>query len=477
MNTSHPQTGAIAIILALLMIPLVALCGFDIDLGMIYNRNAEMRNIAHAIALAAAKKLNGTAAGISDASSAAASTAAALKYRNRKSAVVWSPSALRFSTSPDRAGSWVDAAGALADVQRVYYVKVDTHELGNAGNVTTALLPVLSERFRVIPSNSEVIAGRTSIDIAPLAICAMSSTPAAARNNSASVVELVEYGFRRGVGYNLMNLNPVGTTPLNFVVNPVTPPGKTGDAADFSAATVGPHACTGSLAVPRVTGDPLSISQPFPLPSLYHSLNARFDQYDLGACTANGAPPDVNIKAYDFTLMPAKLPWMMTAPGGQTAAPSTTSVLRTIADLPPPGGSASQYGPVWAYAKAVPFSNYSASVPEPAEGYATFSTAAWPSLYGGQAVKTYPPNVATPYNPGANDNFAAPAAAHGPGMRNRRVLNVPLLSCASAPSTSANVLAIGRFFMTVPATSTILAAEFAGAVPVASIKGTVGVFQ
>jgi hypothetical protein len=46
----------------------------------------------------------------------------------------------------------------------------------------------------------------------------------------------------------------------------------------------------------------------------------------------------------------------------------------------------------------------------------------------------------------------------------RDVVNVPLLSCPVAGTTGvpATVLAVGRFFMTVPATALTLHAEFAG---------------
>jgi hypothetical protein len=37
----------------------------------------------------------------------------------------------------------------------------------------------------------------------------------------------VEFGFR-GVSYNLMNLNPLGRSPENFLVNPVAPAGTVG---------------------------------------------------------------------------------------------------------------------------------------------------------------------------------------------------------------------------------------------------------
>jgi hypothetical protein len=54
-------------------------------------------------------------------------------------------------------------------------------------------------------------------------------------------------------------------------------------------------------------------------------------------------------------------------------------------------------------------------------------------------------------------------------LRDRRVLNIPLLACPVGGGT-ATVLAVGKFFMTVPATATSLYAEFAGTVS----PGTLG---
>lgn len=474
---ARPQAGAIAIMFALLLIPLIMICGFAIDLGMIYNRKAEMRNMAHAVALAAAKKLNGTPTGVSDAVTAAANTAAMLKFQYYNETVAWSSAVLKFSTKPDRNGTWTDAGGAAADAARMYYVKVNTEELGGAGTVHTALVKIISPSFATVQANSEIIAGRTSIDIAPLAICAMSPAPASQRDNSATNAELVEYGFRRGVSYDLMNLNPAGTDPLHFLVNPLAAPGTSGQLSDFAPATVSPYACTGSLGIPRVTGDLISVSPSFPLGALYKQLNSRFDQYEDGQCTAHGALPDANIKAYGYADMALPTGWVTIAPLTQTASVAISDgKLRTIADLPPTIGTADQYGILWAYAKAVPFSAYHAGVLEPSTGYTTFTTASWSELYGGQTVKTYPGGSATPYKPGANNNLAKPAANHGPGLRNRRVLNVPLLSCASTPSSTASVLAVAKFFMTVPATSKALAAEFAGTIPLERISGNVQVF-
>lgn len=484
------QRGGIAVITAIMIIGLVGICGLALDLGLIYNRKVELRNVANAAALGAAKKLNGTPSGINAAVAAAASAVAALKYQYDTTAFSWSDSAIKFSTSPDPQGAWVDAGTAAATPGRFYYVRVRTDQLPDAGNVRTLLMGVVSPDFVTVTVASEATAGRATIDAAPLAVCAMSNTPNSSRANPPGPPELVQYGFRRGVSYDLNNLAPTGVAPVlraNFLVNPLAQPGTPGSAADVQPASVGPYVCTGTLGIPRITGDTIAVVPAFPLASLYKQLNSRFDQYADGLCNFHAAPPDVNVKSY----FSSAIPWMTIPPSPtsqQTAlcnggaadvtctAPGRTK-LQTIADLPAPGGPAAQYGPVWAYAKAVPFTTYSPGVPEPLpNGYTTFTTASWSNLYGGQTSAGYPGGSSTPYKALTGVNFSAPSAAHRPGAKGRRVLNVPLLDCAPMPSNSATVLAIGKFFMTVPATANTLAAEFAGAVPVDSIGGKVELF-
>jgi hypothetical protein len=58
------------------------------------------------------------------------------------------------------------------------------------------------------------------------------------------------------------------------------------------------------------------------------------------------------------------------------------------------------------------------------------------------------------------------------------VLNVPLLSCPVAAGTTvaASVRGIGKFFMTVPATSTSIYAEFGGLVSDQALGSSIGLF-
>jgi hypothetical protein len=329
------------------------------------------------------------------------------------------------------------------------------------------------------------VAGRSTIDVAPLAVCALSNTEAAQRANPGppANVELVQYGFRRGVAYDLMQLNPGGTGAENFVIDPFSPPGVAGAAANLAAGLVGPYVCTGQLAMPRVTGGALTVGRPFPLASLFNQFNSRFDQYTGALCSYAAAPPDTNIRQYTFGAAGSGTPWMSVAPAGQVAQASTASgKLWTVADpLPQPAGTTGpMYGPLWAYARAVPYSSYVAGAAEPAAGYTPFATSAWSTLYGPgapTAAVSYPVGSSTPYKATNGTNFLAPPLARK-GVAGRRVLNVALLSCpvpAGALAT-ATVLGIGKFLMTVPATATAVRVEFGGLVAEQSLGGAVELY-
>jgi hypothetical protein len=288
-----------------------------------------------------------------------------------------------------------------------------------------------------------------------------SATPTPTPSN----VELVEYGFRRGVSYDLMQLNPSGTSAQNFLIDPVAPPGTTGSADDMLTANVSPFVCSGTMVMTRVSGGNLTVSAPFPLAALADHLNSRFDQYPAGGCDPYSAPPDANVRAYDRTVA-ASVAWMTAVPSEQGAKTLTSGGERwTIADpLPaPPTNTDLIYGVLWSYAKAVPYSSYVAGAPEPTGGYAPFSTTAWATLYDpGRPSTTASYPGSTPYAQTSGPFFLAPpTTSHRPGVRQRRVLNVPLLACPVSGS-GASVLAVAKFFMTMPATSTQLFAEFGG---------------
>lgn len=472
----HRQRGAIAVMTVVLLFVIFGFFGLALDIARIYNRKIEMQNVADMIALSAAAELNGTEDGITKALGQASKrlsplgTPGSLTYQYGTQAMVWSNAAMKFSSTLSENATWIDSTSAANNPGQVRYVRVDTSKLNTGyGIVPTLFMHILSSELVQANIKASAIAGPSSVAVTPLAICAMRTDPARDRSG-----ELVEYGFRRGVAYNLMDLNSeVSTSPTSFVINPLAGPGVVGSMPSNDLEKVKPFICTGTMAMSRVTGGNITVESPFPLPQLFTQLNSRFET--TGApCNAYTAPPDANIRPYYFnnngTLpLSAGVPWMGAVPSGQGALrypDNSAQKLWTVADPEPtPSGTTGpSFGPLWSYAKAV---KYAAS--EPATGYTAYLPSQWSALYSPgqpQAATTYPST--TPYAAASGAFFQAPNSHKG--VRGRRVLNVALLACPAA-SGAAQVLAIGKFFMTVPATSSTLWGEFAGVAPEASFNG------
>jgi hypothetical protein len=484
------QRGTIAIMFAVLLPVIVACYGLALDLARIYSRKAEMQAIAGTIAIAAAKKLNGTATGVSDAIAAARDVLQQgsdpifwPKFGYVKT-MVWSDAAIMFGKTADGSSGWLDAGAAAAAPRGLSFIKVDTSALNASyGEVNMLFAPVLSSSLTTVTVDHTAIAGRGRINVTPLGICAMSTAPNhfTNRSNLAGYDELVEYGFRRGVGYNLMMLNPLpgSTTGVTYLVDPITLTSTGSSPTNLLATTVSPYVCTGTMALPKLVGETVNVRAGFPLGSLVNQLNSRFEIY-TGACEASTAPADRNIKQY--TAGPT-LGWMMPKPPAtsQTAAMDSSIKLQTKADLNPPNNwTTTNTGPLWAFAKAVPWSSYTAGQPEPAGGYTPFPTvqATWNALYGNAVTLGTYPAASTPYVSMASQPTNV---MHRPGIANRRVLNLPILDCATMPSSTARVLTIGRFFMTVPAVSSgptnTISAEFAGVTSDVQAGGSVELVQ
>lgn len=472
------QRGAVAVIFAGSLAVLIGFIGLALDLSRVYNRKAEMQGLANTIAIAAAKRLNGTAAGIDDARAAARDIVETSPYKpsyNYTAAMAWSDTAIQFGQGPDGGiGGWLDSTAASAAPGALMYVRVDTRRLNpEYGNVNLYFMPVLPSTPGSVDVGHVAVAGKSRLSVTPLGICAMSPTAAAQRSNPSGNNELIEYGFRRGVSYDLMNLNSQGTARANFLIDPISKPGSGSAASNFDLATVGPYVCTGTVALPKITGGSVSVQAGFPIGSLFNHLNSRFALYG-GQCDPNAAPPDSNVKQYPA----ATLGWMNPKPTLQAAKPySGNGILQTIADpVPAIAPTQTLIGPLWAYARAVPWS--SAGQTEPASGYTPFAAtqAIWNSLYNnGPTMSSYPAGAAsTPYFIGGAYGLLPPTA-YRPGIKNRRVLNIPLLACPVAGSV-ANVLAIGKFFMTVQADATTISAEFAGAASEAQLSGPVELY-
>lgn len=475
------QDGAFAIMFSGALIVMLAVCAAAIDLGYLYNRKAELHGMAKAAALAAATQLDGTKEGVNAALLKAAAVAATYRHTYSRS-YTWSDAAIRFGKSPTSGGDWRSADAAKAQPGGIYYVEVDTSRLTDgSGTAKTFMMGVLSPSLASVTVSEHAIAGRANLRITPLAVCAMAPAAAAVRVNPGAPVaeELVEFGFRRGVGYDLMALNPGGTDGETFVIDPFAVPGTPYASSNTTVSKVGPSVCSGKVWAPGVMGDAVHVSRPFPLASLYHHLNSRFDDYTAGACNPDGAPPDFNVKPFRHST----ITWMTRPPEQGAKNYKDKGRNETIADpLPPPSGTTPEmYGVLWSFAKAAKYSSYVAGEKEPEDGYDTFLTGDWKTLYAPKpTVSGYPGGSETPYQATGGSNYESPSGARlDISQVGRRVLHVPLLSCPVPAGTdaTATVLGIGRFFMTVPATDARIHAEFAGTVPESALLGKVELFR
>ena len=469
------QRGAMLIAFSILLIVVLGFIGLALDVGQVIGRKTELQNLADNAALAAAAELVGTPEGLTNAVTKAKSSAADKSaWRRRMQGAILSDASIRFASTPDAPATEWHAAGAVPDASTALFVRVDTQANDpSLGQVATAFLGAWSPALRTLDTGARAVAGRSSLHLTPLAVCALSASAASPRTNAALLpaVELLEYGFRRGVAYNLLKLNPHGPAAEHFVLNPLGQPGILGSSLQISESSVLPFVCSGTVLYPRVGSAQVHVHRPFPT-ALWPAFNARFNQYAGSGCHPVTAPPDTNIRAFPNT---AASWWMMNAPDAPSAL-STGNPLLSVADpnsppIPPALGS---YGPLWSFSRAA---KYSAT--KPAGGYPPFAPGDWAKLYPATpappVAKSGYPISGTPY---LTLGFQT-APTGNMGVAQRRALNIALLACPvpAGSDVLAQVLGIGRFYMTAPASNGVLSAEFAGTVPEGALAGPAELLQ
>lgn len=342
------------------------------------------------------------------------------------------------------------------------------------------------------------MAGRFVVDVTPIGICAIDLVSGGTITHG-GLTELTEYGFRRGVSYNVFYLGPLGAQSDPYLLNPVDVPpssctGGGGGPDPSSAAGTAPFICSGTSAV--IVGAP-SVANPTyvygntglsAMPS-QKALNTRFGGQLPAQCTS--ALSDINIRDYPCTS--ASCP-KNAIPGQPTSSPAaypniwmdptniTTPNIRQTINL---AGIASNddYGVLWSYSRAAKALGTAPNAT--ADANSPFTPNDWPTLYPGlTADPTYPGGLAgtsgAPYST-AGSVYDLPKTG---GVKNQRVLNLAIVNCGPGQIIDAGschkkipVVGIGRFFMQVPADITgspqKLEVEFAGLVepiPLAEIR-------
>lgn len=484
------QRGSYLIVFGLMLMPLMVLGAMAIDLSMAFVRRTELQSAADAAALAAARTLDGTATGIENADLRAGAIMNASFFG--PTAMTWSSNALRFSDSADLNGNWLpgSAAKSVPNAARMRYARVDTARLHDRhGMMRTVFAGAIHSAFKTLNVSASAVAGRSQVQVTPLAICALDQQRFGAHSTPNGALESIEHGFRRGVNYNLLNLNPTGTTPLHFQVNPVDVPPATESASNRALEALRPMVCSGNMALPFLPDNTsVYVRKDFPA-SLATELNSRFGT--VAGCDPLASPVDFNIKEYTVPTFWMELPAgppAVTRIDGSARSHLDGNRLVTIAELSAAASMTNQmsYGPLWTFSK--PLAYVSATGNSPATSGAEFSKTAWGNLYPvATGTVTAATSAATGVTIAPGDNDVLPydstlsafrTAPSATGIRGRRILNIPLLSCPVTGGT-ATVLAVGRFLMTSRATSSPAAVfgEFGGLATPASLVSTTVLFR
>lgn len=507
------QRGTVAIMTGLMAVTLFAFGGLVLDLGHLYVAKSELQNAADAAALAGAKELNHTVAGVSAAVNKAIAVAAQHRY-DFKTTINITIANVRLGSCPNASNlndfsrpqirspscAFVPAASVTSNEQAtgLSFIEIDT----GTQSLNTYLMRVAGPAFNTTATAGYAVAGRFETMVTPIGVCAIDPTTRTSKYlHSNNQSELVELGFRRGVTYNLFQLNPLAGGPSDpYLINPVDAYPNTCDPNHASANFTAPFLCSGSSAV-LGAGSGKVYTNTGLTASLDSSLNSRFDDYKApSVCDPVTAPPDTNIKEYHChpkssgdpaceNSGPLTTPkdWMQ--PGSNTLP--NRQFVETVGNkptyaLPPssPGITFDKYGPLWSYGPAY---KADGSSPPKAAGWFTPAEANGSNMYDPSdtnyfnvtTAPSYPTTASadfpagtppSPYNQAAGSPyFEGPSR---PGVRDRRVLNIVLIDCSVAPigpnsCAAMNVVGIGKFFMQVKANfaggpNRYLDAEFAG---------------
>lgn len=464
------QGGAVAIMVGFSMVILVGFLAMVIDLGHLYLTKTELQNAADAAALAGAKELNSSAAGVTNAINKAVDIAHRNSYDFSKPVATTAANLdIWVCSSPNNCT--VLASTAAADTTNVTaadktFLKVHTRNR----NIAAWFAPIWN--ILNVSTYGMAVAGRYVANITPLGVCAVDELHKTL--SDAVTGELIEFGFRRGLSYNIPDLNPLaGLSQDPFWINPIDVPPSC-HPSNSSTSFNNPFVCAGKAAVITTLPTTVWINTGVSA-SLEKALNSRFDDFTGSPCDPVTAPPDTNVREYrctdtsnpencDNNRMPTQsyadinLPKDWMAPSNSTTPTRHAILIDTVTKKPKisPDFNA-EYGVLWTYNRAVhavPIpgtSDYKAGSPFNADN------TDWGLLYNGGTINTDPttgyPSSVAPYNQTSGKYFLGPPTHTG--TPNRRVLNVAIIACEAGAvggggpcGTQLSVIGIGKFFLT-----------------------------
>lgn len=413
MHTSgKKQQGAIAILVGFTLFILIGMLALVIDLGHLYLAKTGLQNGADAAALAGAKELNGTAAGIAAAKQKAIDVARQNEYsfglpvgtQDNDAGLVMEVG----SCQSDSCMEPIDSVNTNILAADKMFLKVDTQQR----NLTAWFAGLFG--VDQTSTSGVAVAGRVVPDIVPVAICEFPNDPT---NPNAT-----ELGFERGVSYDVAEANPIGPGTI-FWIDPVA---TTAGVCDGSVPTSLPYVCTGKINFTPVAGATVYTNTGMSSPQL-EALNSRFGDYPPQAsCDPATAPSDANVREYSFTASGSRMPrtWMQPDPTRQSIVVDVFNGVRQ----PKPWGSRTfdDYGVLWSEAR-----------PQVAIADSTDTQVStrWTNMYKA------PANAATGY--------PQPSAYMLDGGDGRRVINMAILECTTSGGLCrpATVKGVGEFFL------------------------------
>lgn len=290
MNRHHPadrQRGAVAIMTAFSLVLLIAMIGLVVDLGYLYTRKTELQNAADAAALAGARELNGTTAGVTAAVLRAIALANANASDLDATPVDISNAEIEFGPGPD--GPWETVAISQADPEDKFFIKVDTSGIAQ-GTRPTWFMGVVSSALANTNTFGLAVAGRTVCEGLPIFTCVRPGGG------------YPDYGFVKGASYRLATPSAAGGGSDNIGwMDPVPP---TAPKLITGANEFGEVVCRGQSYCINSNQEYRNLTQLAFNPT-YDALNTRFGVYEGKWNKAEyklACPADTNIKEYEPTV-------------------------------------------------------------------------------------------------------------------------------------------------------------------------------
>jgi hypothetical protein len=301
------QQGAVAIIVALSLVALIGMLGLVLDLGHLYINKTGLQNAADAAALSGAERLDGTLCRVNSSLSGcnptqkgavqyAIETAGRNNYGFNSIPVVINIGDLYLGSCPDRdrPSATVDTDGCTmfpaasidtaAEATDLTFLQVDTRN-----RTLNTWFARIWNIFQTTQTYGMAVAGRYVTQISPIAVCAEDPVSEKYVSENGSFPKyLVEFGFRRGVSYELGAINQAKGVPPGISSGDqlyVHPTAKTMSECMGNAPDMVPYLCGGKSTLVGNSGSVVYANTGLQTQKSQDALNTRFGESSAGCVT------------------------------------------------------------------------------------------------------------------------------------------------------------------------------------------------